>query len=206
MEKSSNLLIIFARNPRSEKVKTRLAKRIGKTKARELYERLLRRIIESLSESFTGKERSYDVKLYVLGNESYFHEFTSEENVIQQKGEDLGERMFNAFTSELRNYNNVILIGSDTPDINADFIEGAFRELKSNTRVDGVIGPAKDGGYYLVGLKRELDIFKGIEWGQPTVFGSTLALARKMDVTLSILDEKRDVDDVEDLLQLQHLI
>ncbi len=204
MEKRNNLLIIFARNPNSREVKSRLAKKVGEAGARAIYEYLLRNTIQSLASRSTVRKTSYDVKLYVAGAENYFRELINKEKILQQRGEDLGQRMLNAFETGLKSYNNVILVGSDIPDISEDFIEAAFRGLENDEKLDGVIGPAEDGGYYLIGLKKKTNLFRNIEWGSSTVFEDTMSLAREMKLNLSTLEEKRDIDEVEDLYYFGH--
>ena len=118
-----NLLIIFAKNPKSEKVKTRLAKVIGDEKATESY----KKILDGLLENHTNNA-NYDLKVYYTGKKDYFLDFTN--HLVEQKGADLGKKMYNAFCEELKKYEKVIIIGSDIPEINEKNITDAFENLE----------------------------------------------------------------------------
>ena len=179
-----DLFIIFAKNPETEPVKTRLAKKIGK-KARKVYEDMLLKSIN------THKSASYEFKLYVIGDKDYFTDYLSSEKIEQQKGERLGDRMFNAFAKELNNYKKVIISGSDIL-IDKEFVEKAF-QFK-----DCVIGPAIDGGYYLIGLSSLQNIFTDIPWSTNIVFEKTKQLIMQFKLNTLFLEAKRDLDDYED--------
>src|SRR5690606_37115102 len=99
-----------------------------------------------------------------------------------QKGNDLGERMLNAFSQNLRNYDKVIIIGSDIYELKTEHIEQAFHKLNNH---DVVIGPAKDGGYYLLGLKSlKPEIFKNKNWGTSSVLKNTIQDLKNENVHL----------------------
>jgi rSAM/selenodomain-associated transferase 1 len=181
-----NLLIIFAKNPKTEKVKTRLATTVGEKKAKEIYEDVLNKLIKY------QKNNEYDTKLYIQGKKDYFKK--AELEIIHQKGNNLGDKMLNAFKDELLKYQKVIIIGSDLI-LNNKFITNAF-----NFKEDCVIGPAEDGGYYLIGLNEPQDIFKNIEWGKSTVFKETIKLLKIKYLKVKKLEFKRDIDDYKDYL------
>ena len=113
-----------------------------------------------------------------------------------QSGEDLGERMYNAFKSGFqKGYKKIIIIGSDIYDLNSETIEEAFAELENS---DYVIGPAADGGYYLLGMKSiSKEIFINKEWGTNSVLKDTLNNLR--DKKVKLLQIKNDIDVYEDL-------
>lgn len=120
------------------------------------------------------------------------------EEVIAQPGGDLGQRMFGV-ADELfvRGHAPVVLIGTDTPDLPPSFLQ---RSLSLLDHCDLVFGPAFDGGYYLVGMRRlEGRIFEDIDWGTETVLEKTLAVCRKHELACGLLEPLRDIDRPEDL-------
>ena len=119
-----------------------------------------------------------------------------------QQGNDLGERMENAFTELFElGYEKVIIIGSDLLDLSSDDVNEAFDFLNEN---DTVIGPAKDGGYYLLGMKNmHSKVFKNKEWGTSTVLENTLSDLK--DSTISMLKELNDIDTFEDMKHYEQL-
>lgn len=183
----NKLLVIFAKNPVTEKIKTRFAKKVGKEKAKEVYEELLLDLIKSHSKAV------YDLKLYIKGEVGYFLKYLDKKQIVQQQGSDLGERMLNTFRQELNTHKKVVIIGSDTL-LSADFIEGVFKSFNE----DCVIGPAIDGGYYLIGFKEVHDVFQDIEWSTSNVLKHTIGHLNKANLKVKLLENKRDIDDYED--------
>ena len=144
---TKNLLMIFTRNPELGKVKTRLAKTIGNQKALEVYKFLLDKTKEVTQQVTADKAVYYSVKIREndIWDATVFQKY-------QQYGDDLGERMQNAFEDAFKNgYEKVAIIGSDLFDITPNHIQTAFDKLDTN---DVVIGPAEDGGYYLLACKK----------------------------------------------------
>ena len=119
-----------------------------------------------------------------------------------QKGLDLGDRMQNAFLEGFQDgFTNIVLIGSDLYDLSQSDLENAFEELRKK---DLVIGPANDGGYYLIGMKNNNPgIFENKKWGSSAVLKDTLDDLKGKSV--SLLAEKNDVDHYEDLAQFEIL-
>ncbi len=125
----------------------------------------------------------------------------SGEEIIAQPGGDLGRRMFGV-AGELfaRGHAPVVLIGTDTPDLPPSFLQ---RSLNLLNQYDLVFGPALDGGYYLVGMRRlEGRVFENIDWGTDTVLEKTLAVCRKYKLACGLLAPLRDIDRPDDLLAL----
>jgi hypothetical protein len=120
--------------------------------------------------------------------------------VIRQKGGDIGRRMLNAILHAFNaGYERVVLIGCDLPDLPAEIIEDAFKSLNSR---DAVLGRSTDGGYYLIGLKKDLyaeTCFIGIDWSTPAVFQQTVEKIKTSGKTLTLMPEWLDIDDREDL-------
>ncbi|MCP3901594.1 MAG: glycosyltransferase [Desulfobacteraceae bacterium] len=181
-----NLFILFAKNPETEPVKTRLAKKIG-DKARRVYENML---LQSIA-THTGTP--YEFKLYILGEKEYFINHLEEKKIEFQVGDNLGDRMFNALAKELKNYKKVIIAGSDII-LSEKFVEDTFQFT------DCVIGPAMDGGYYLIGLENLQNIFQDIPWSTSEVLKKTKQLIEKFKLDCQFLEEKRDLDDYEDYI------
>ena len=188
---SKNLLIVFTRNPELGKVKTRLAKTVGNAIALKIYTFLL--------------ERTRDIAVQVSADKAVYYSVKVRENDIwdannfqkhQQVGEDLGIRMLHAFKNGFKaGYEKVMIIGSDLYDLTAETIENAFIALEDN---EVVIGPAEDGGYYLLGMNSlEEKVFKNKDWGKQTVRKDTLEDLK--DKKVFLLGELNDVDVFEDI-------
>jgi rSAM/selenodomain-associated transferase 1 len=119
----------------------------------------------------------------------------------QQNGRDLGERMLCAIQESLTEFQQVLLIGSDIPSIDQNLLEQAGEELRQH---DLVIGPAMDGGYYLIGLKRVHPfLFRNIKWGSGQVLEQSLQAACRNKLRTALLPELQDIDHWEDLMVWQ---
>ncbi len=187
---SRTLLIVFVKNIILGKVKTRLAKTVGDNKAFEVYKQLVD-ITEECS-----KEVKADKHIYfsdVVINSKWANELK-----FVQKGEDLGERMLNAFEYGFeQGYEKVILIGSDLPDISSEIITQGFSTLNDS---EVVFGPAEDGGYYLIGMtKPQKHIFENKPWSEASLLETTLQELDKKNVKVSLLKTLNDIDTFEDL-------
>ena len=186
-----NLLLVFTRNPELGKVKTRLAKTVGNATALKIYIFLLKRTRDIAVKVAADKAVYYSVKIREndIWDASIFQKH-------QQVGEDLGIRMLHAFKNGFKTgYEKVMVIGSDLYDLTAETIENAFIALENN---EVVIGPAEDGGYYLLGMNSlEEKVFKNKEWGTETVRKDTLEDLK--DKKVFLLGELNDVDVFEDI-------
>ncbi|WP_055447716.1 TIGR04282 family arsenosugar biosynthesis glycosyltransferase [Lacinutrix mariniflava] len=185
-----NLIITFTRNPELGKVKSRLAKRIGEASALEVYKFLLEHTKNVLSKLDCDRAVYYSVK--IRENDIWDSEVFSKH---KQFGDDLGERMKNAFENGFKKgYEKIIIVGSDLYDLNTEIINQAFKQLDTN---DNVIGPAEDGGYYLLGMKTlNPSVFDIENWGTETVYKQTIS---KLTSSLYVLETLNDIDYVEDL-------
>jgi hypothetical protein len=115
---------------------------------------------------------------------------------LNQKGTDLGQRMYNALSYALSFCEKAILIGSDCPTITTQILENAVKALDEN---DLVLGPSKDGGYYLIGMKNAIwDIFDQINWSTDTVLRDTIQKAKDRNCTLQLLEKLSDIDTEKD--------
>ncbi len=186
-------LIIFVKNPVPGKVKTRIAATLGDEQAANIYKILL----EKTKAVVTGLH----CKKYV-----YYADWVEENDLwsggdfekrLQTDG-DLGERMRAAFKEVFdENDGTAIIIGSDCYDLSQKILENAFSSLIYN---DAVLGPATDGGYYLLGLKELIEpIFELKEWSSPTLCNSTFYALKDQFKEVVMLTELSDVDEEKDV-------
>lgn len=190
----SKLLIIFARNPELGKTKTRLAKTLGDDVALAIYYKLINKAQEITANlpvdkavyysSFIDKEDSWDNTKY----QKYL-----------QKGESLGDKMHNAMCEGLsRGYQQIILIGTDIYTLTPKIIKQSFEVLNNK---DVVIGPAADGGYYLIGMKKaQPSIFTLEKWSHDQVFSQTVSLVKDAQLTYGTTKTLNDIDEPKDLM------
>jgi uncharacterized protein len=198
---TKNCILIFTRNLKLGKVKTRLAKTIGDEKALEIYQFLVQKTKEISDQVQVKKRVYYDQSI----TENDFWNSEDYQKFLQ-KGTDLGSRMYQAFLQAFQSdFEKVIIIGSDLYDLTPKIISEAFQELDKS---DVVIGPAEDGGYYLLGMKvLHPPIFKNKNWGTDSVRKETLADLKEKKVFL--LEELNDVDifeDIQDHPAFQHFL
>lgn len=191
LKNPKRLLIIFTKNPEEGKVKTRLAKDVGNGPALEIYNFLLKHTRDIT--------KDLPVQKWVFYSSSIPAEDIWKEGIFEKKlqqGKDLGERMSNAFAEGFQEgFENIIIIGSDLYEITPEDISKAFDMLE---KADAVIGPAKDGGYYLLGMNEiRPELFRDKTWSTSTVFNDTMANLEKQRV--EILEVKNDVDTLEDI-------
>jgi hypothetical protein len=190
---TKNLLLIFTRNPELGKCKTRLAKTIGDQNALTVYTMLLRHTAAATKNLSCDKAVYYSIKV---------REKDCWDDTIYQKyaqnGADLGIRMSNAFAESFRKgYEKVLIIGSDLYDLSPTHIEQAFEQLDTH---DVVIGPALDGGYYLLGMNYlHPKLFQNKEWGTANVRKATLDDLKNHRVyQLELLNDIDTFDDIKD--------
>ncbi len=198
---SNNHLIIFVKNPELGKVKTRLAKDIGDENALEIYLELLKHTATITKPVLAQKKCYYSDHIENI-------DFFSDEHYekLIQKGGDLGERMYQAAKNSSGEWaENIVIIGSDCYDLNSGIIEEAFKALKSH---DFVVGPAEDGGYYLIGMKEpHPSIFLNKIWSTENVFLDTLLEIQNLNKTHYLLPTLTDIDNINDLPEaLKNLI
>lgn len=192
---SKKALIIFTRNPELGKVKTRLAKTIGDEAALEIYKLLL-----SHTEKIT---KDLKVDKYLFYSENIHRDDLWNSDVFRkklQKGEDLGERMQEAFSDLFDiGYERLVIIGSDLLELTQKEIEIAFKILESNFFV---VGPAIDGGYYLLGMTRlKKELFRNKNWSTDSVLQDSIEDIK--NESYYVLPEKNDIDTYEDLKDLE---
>ncbi|MFZ1703593.1 MAG: TIGR04282 family arsenosugar biosynthesis glycosyltransferase [Saprospiraceae bacterium] len=193
MEVTETALIIFVKNREVGKVKTRLAKTVGDEKALEVYCSLL----EKLKNSLIG----FKSRIYVYY--SAFFDVDDEWNSLNpikklQIPGDLGDKMSNAITTVKSGARKVMIVGSDCPELSQNIIEEGFFALDDH---DVVLGPALDGGYYLIGLKAENHaLFLNMNWSTSTVLAETIRRATEQNLSVHLLTTLRDLDEYEDYI------
>ena len=188
-------LAIFSRVPVRGRVKTRLAKAVGADSALRVYAALLAATLKELA---PGKG-AFEPEIWVDGDLDAFAGWQHQSGVsglgfplVAQGGGDLGERMSRAFDDGVR-----VLVGTDIPQLTANYVERALVALRT---CDLVLGPTQDGGYCLIGMNSPRpELFDGIRWGSADVLTSTLCAAGGSRVEL--LDTLWDVDDAGDLVR-----
>lgn len=188
-----NLLIIFYRNPELGKVKTRLAKTLGDEKALAIYLTL------SSHTRFITENLTIDKVIYYsnfVDTEDAWPNTSFHKRL--QNGNDLGEKMHNAFTEGFKNgYERICIIGTDCFELSEGIVKQAFDQLHTN---DAVIGPAKDGGYYLLGMKKLIpELFKNKTWSSDTVATDTIQNFKDLRLSYAQLAVLTDVDEQKDL-------
>lgn len=190
---NTELLIIFYRNPELGKVKTRLAASIGDEKALAVYLKLsshTRLITESLS---IDKLVSYSD--FIDHEDNWVATYFKKD---LQNGRDLGERMKNAFASGFaQGYQKIVIIGTDCFELTPEIVTQSFERLDHH---DAVIGPALDGGYYLLGTKKLIpEIFRNKSWSTESVCLETMRDFDRLGLVYTLSPPLRDVDEVKDL-------
>ena len=196
-----NILIIFLKYPKPGFVKTRLAASVGKEKAARVYREFSERIIRN-----TASEK-YRTVLYFMDDtpiEDYARWLGSRFSLKAQKGNGLGNKMFNAFKDEFTlGAKKIVIIGTDSPFIDDKAICSAFERLEKKDVVDG---PAFDGGYYLLGLKApDKKIFSDINWSTDEVFEKTIKALKDLNKSYAVLEKMIDVDTIDDLKKINKI-
>ena len=193
-------ILFFVKYPGIGNVKSRLSNQIDKKFVIRLYKCFVEDILEKL------KGLNFDILICYEPVEKldYFKKWIGKNYIyLPQKGKNLGERMKNCFVNGFdQGFEKLIVIGSDSPDLPDIFINDAFKKLDE---YDSVLGPCRDGGYYLLGLSKKgffPDIFHGIPWSTNEVFEKTIDLLKKNSLKIYILPEWQDVDTFDDLTDL----
>jgi rSAM/selenodomain-associated transferase 2/rSAM/selenodomain-associated transferase 1 len=199
--KSPDRIIVFGRYPVPGRVKTRLIPALGPAGAAELHRRLSEQTLVT-GFDFARRAGTQVHFCYAGGTPQHIDRWLPLPGLTHspQTGNDLGQRMAAAFDAAFREgCERVILVGTDVPDLCEDHLTAAFTALASH---EVVLGPSSDGGYWLVGMKRNHDIFSGIRWGKRLVLEETLAKVRRLGLRYARLKMLCDLDTPEDLRAL----
>ena len=193
-----DVLMIFVKYPEPGKVKTRLAKTLGAKEAARLYRVMAEDVIRCLGTNVHGRydtiiffdppDRASDIKDWLGNGRSY----------TPQSGRDLGEKLANAFRTVFDlGARRAAVIGTDCLSITGEIITETLQHLDKK---DVVIGPAEDGGYYLLGLSRNIpELFDSIDWSTDKVFRQTVEKTKRLKLSYTTLEPLKDLDEPSDL-------
>ncbi|MBD1890971.1 TIGR04282 family arsenosugar biosynthesis glycosyltransferase [Coleofasciculus sp. FACHB-SPT9] len=194
-------LIVFTRYPEPGKAKTRLIPVLGEDGASNLHRQMTEHTLSQVRE--LQSDRATRVEVYFTGGDQQLMEdWLGADIIYQPQGEgDLGQRMKSAFqTAFAAGIEGVAIVGTDCPGLDAKIMAQAFEQLNGH---DLVLGPAMDGGYYLIGLRRMIpELFEGINWGTSEVREKTVAIAISLGLAVAYLPPLFDVDRPEDLAKV----
>ena len=190
-------IILFCRYPVPGSVKTRLHPLLGPLGAAELHRDLSERVLSQARAVSEERGAGLDVCFTGGGRFSMERWMGRGPRYAAQEGRDLGERMKNAFQTAFHSgARRVILVGTDVPDLTAGVLH---RALDSLFHAEIVLGPSRDGGYWLMGLNRPASLFAGIPWGTEAVLSRTVERAERSGLQVRLLDPLRDIDTPDDL-------
>ncbi len=187
----NNALLIFIKNVQKGKVKTRLAQTLGDDKALKIYQALLEHT-HSVADTFVGNRMVF-YSQFIEENDSW--QVSKFQKYLQQ-GNDLGERMQYAFETAFEENDTVIIIGSDCASLTPEILQKAVEKLENH---DFVLGPALDGGYYLLGMSTfQPLVFEEIKWSTSEVLSKTVQHIKDLNKTYALLEPLSDIDYAED--------
>lgn len=189
---------MFTRYPEPGTTKTRLIPALGPQGAADLQRCMTEHTLDRARELRSASQVTIEVR-YAGGSQQQFKRWLGTDLLLSpQGGGDLGDRMERAFREAFKTgVDSVVLVGTDCPEMKPAHLRNAFHGLGT---VDLVLGPARDGGYYLIGLRRDApDLFRGMPWGSEEVLERTLQVARAKRMQVELLDVLFDVDRPEDL-------
>lgn len=187
---SQRILVVFVRQPIPGRVKTRLAATVGDGAACAVYRAMAEHVVMAV------QDPGWTTLLYVDHPDGVVpvREWLGLPTHLQ-RGADLGERLQNSVADH--NNARVVVIGTDAPDVDATVVASAFLALDTHHLV---LGPAYDGGYFLIGLQCPLpEVFEGIEWSTERVLSQTVQAAINANATVHIMEPRRDIDTEDDV-------
>ncbi len=194
----TNCLIIFTRYPEAGRSKTRLVPVLGADGAARLHQKMAENTVEQAR--CLQQIVAVDIEVWFVGGDlDLMTAWLGEDLVFQQQPiGDLGDRMCAAMKSAFsKGYQAVVIVGTDCPDLDATLLADSFQALQHHQLV---IGPAIDGGYYLIGLQALIpELFAGINWSTATVLPETLAIADRLGLKPLLLPCLTDIDVPQDL-------
>ena len=190
------VLGIYVKHPLPGKVKTRLAAAMGDIAAAKLYGAFLVDVIGRFREA--GDRRFLCYSPDTPESAAWFRDLAGADYELWPQPEgSLEPRLQNFFCfAQEQRADRTVVVGSDSPTLPREYVEQAFRDLSTS---DCILGPATDGGYYLLGLKQPLPMFHGIEWSTPNVLRQTVSHLADCGASLKLLPAWYDVDTPEDL-------
>ena len=197
-------LILFARFPEPGRVKTRLIPALGAEGAAALHRRLVLRALRTALAASRAAEAELEIR-FTGGDENAMHHWLGDEVICRAQSDgDLGRRMAGAFEDSFREgARATVIIGSDCPELTADLLAAAFDKL---SRSSVVFGPARDGGYYLVGLTQPVpQLFRDVHWSTETVLTESICISREAGMEPVLLAPLSDLDVPGDLYAWKHI-
>lgn len=203
---SDTALVVMARYPEAGKTKTRLARSLGNAPVVLLYTAFL----TDLAQRFASYP-TCDLRWTYTPAQSDFPALATtlapaiqQKDCFPQKGEELGDRLQYAFQwAQQQGFQHTIVIGSDTPHVSRRTIDDTRARLEE---ADVVLGPAEDGGYYLIAMRSPFDVFSGIPMSTPVVLQMTIAAAKRQGLRVDLVETLLDVDELPDLQQLAKIL
>ncbi len=192
-------IIIFSRYPVPGKTKTRLIPDIGALNAADLHKRMTEKTLRTAKKLTVSHNLNIEI-CFEGGNSDEMCKWLGDDLIYsRQVKNNLGRRMDEAiFQAFLRGYKRIVLIGTDIPELKTDHLKEAFHALNTH---DVVLGPSTDGGYWLVGLKNNADIFKNISWGTDVVLNQTIKAVQDIGLTHYLLKPLTDIDTIDNIRQ-----
>lgn len=194
-------VLLFTKPPRPGRVKTRLIGELGAEQAAELHTAFLGDVAESLRRGRFELRVAWALEAGESIPDDL--EATAGAAGFRQRGEDLGARLYDGLLRTADRFDLLAAVGSDSPELCHEVVEEAFARLAGGA--DVVLGPTRDGGYYLIGLRRETlrrELFDGVAWSTEAVLEQTRARCRELEMEVELLAEIEDVDVAEDLQRL----
>lgn len=196
LQTNSAVILVFGREPRPGRVKTRLIPALGKRQATALYRQMLERTLRVAATADVGQRQ-----LWLDAGDAALPAYPPAQalgfTVHRQQGHDIGERMQHALHGALQGADRAVLIGSDCPEYGKGYLDAAISALADH---DAVVGPAVDGGYVLIGLRRTASgLFGEIPWSTAGVMAATRLRLRALQWRWQELPQLRDIDRPDDL-------
>jgi rSAM/selenodomain-associated transferase 1 len=187
-----NALVLFAKYPEPGKVKKKISKAIGPEKCAELCKAFIQDIVAKT------EDKDYDLYLSFIGHEykEKYRKLFPQVILYVQRGETVTKHLTGTFEDLLDDYEKVVVLSCDVPQIGSEIIVKAFNALDA---YDVVLGPVDDGGYYLVGMKKAQNIFENIPFGTETLLKEQTKILREHKLTYVFLEQLSDIDNLEEL-------
>ncbi len=207
MASVQEIILVFTKYPVAGQSKTRLIPALGAEGAADL-QRWMTRFIVSTIDTYIQEQQTAVEIYHDGGSNASMQNWLGGERIYHQQSEgDLGQRMYTAIASRLPRYHSIILIGSDCPAVSTTHLAAGFSALR---RHDIVLGPAYDGGYYLIGAGKTISrealasVFTDIPWGDARVLERTLEKITDLKLNFHLLPKLHDIDTPNDLRYLHH--
>lgn len=198
------VLMQFAKWPEAGRVKTRLVPALGVSGALDAHITLTQTVLSNLCDAGPTVQFWWDrEQASVPAAASGLVRDIEQRGVVQkvQRGDDLGQRMLDALGTGLEHYSLAMIVGSDCPSVEPDYVHQAIAMLQAH---DVVLGPSDDGGYVLIGARRVIPhMLDGIEWGTASALEQTRNRLQELGLGVGLLEPRWDVDEPEDWARFQ---